>query len=131
MEEKIIEARFTQNKLSKIIMWASLGVIALGLILTINEYLTGNIYAYSYFHNKTMKQSYSSYYDSFFEFFFWEGRLSEAIGNGHLFGYINHIGILGVLVSLFLSWEMSRCELLVTNKRVTGKASFRDRKSVV
>ena len=122
MEERIIEARFTKNKLARIVLIIGLALIIFGFIMGFSTYSTeeGRVdYGYGvhgYF-------PYTYIYDSFGEFF------SDAMYDPFAYDYKDFttpifIGILSILVSFFFVWEMSRCALTVTNRRVTGKASF-------
>lgn len=41
-----------------------------------------------------------------------------------LFVFVIYMGVLSVLLACFFWWEMSKCELSITDRRVVGKASF-------
>ena len=122
MEEKIIEARFTKNSLAIIMILVSTIMIVLGL---------GN--AWYIYKNVPIGGSGSVFYyevvDSFGEFCI---EATTQLGSTRyednaaliLRIFLIYLGIAGILVALILFWEMSRCVLTVTNRRVTGRASF-------
>lgn len=122
MEERLIEAKFTENKLAKRVLIVSVILIALGFIIALITYLTGEGYkSFGFGYGGVFY--YTVIYDSFLEFFF------SFMGNPFyysdaFFVYLIYIGFIGVILSFFFVWEMSKCSLIVTNRRVTGKASF-------
>lgn len=117
MEEKIIDAKFTKNKLALILLFVGIALISVGFIGVISAYSTGEgFYRYSQF-------PYTILYDSFGDFFKEIMSRPSGFREGENV-YVIYIGVVGLLASLFFAWEMSRCALTVTNRRVTGKASF-------
>ena len=124
MEEKLIEAKFTKNKLSQSTLILSVALIVLGLIVSVFVFLTGEGYkSFGFGYGGTYP--YAVIYDySLLEFF------SEVIadpidfGGDGFFAFLIYIGIVGIVLAFFFKWEMSKCSLTVTNRRVTGKASF-------
>ena len=120
MEEKLIEAKFTKNKLSNTLLKLSIILIVLGLIISYFVYLTGEGY-YSYYYGTV---PYTLVYDSFFEFFFCSAIDFYQYDDFWFFVVPTFIGVVGVALAFFFKWEMSHCSLTVTNIRVTGKASF-------
>ena len=121
MEEKIIEARFLKNKLARYILIFGCALIALGIVLSFFKYS----YEYS-IHEKIYVNSYGVFHevgtDLPYPLFFLNCLI--LVDTWYIFALCIDIGILGVLLSRFLIWEMSKCSLTVTNRRVTGKASF-------
>lgn len=116
MEKTIIEATFEKNKVADLILKGGIGTIVFGFIFSIYVYLTGEGYkSFGFGYGGTYP--YTIVYDSIFEFFF-EEFFDE------IYGIVILLGILLILVAVFLSFEMNRCALTITNKRVVGKASF-------
>ena len=121
MEEKIIEAKFTKNRFAIAILLISLGLLIVGFAMAHNDYITGTSW-------KDFGWGYGGFYPSTqvygsFGPFFWDCFL-YPFDLGGVFIYIIYLGILGLLLSLFFFWEMSRCALTITTRRVSGKASF-------
>ena len=98
MEEKIIEATFSKNKLARTLL-------AIGLIIAACWFAAGTKYALS------DEAPWSWFWDNMGEF-------------GDDYGFVLAPCVLLVLASFFFSWKMSRCALSITNRRVCGKASF-------
>lgn len=127
MEEQIIKAQFTKNKLARIVAIVGIALIVLGLIVGLNVYLTKeqsfSNYVIAGVKFKQFTVSYKVYFRSFGNFLFnfviepW--RYFNAT-----FVYVLYLGVLSVLAAGFFAWQRSRCALTVTNRRVTGKASF-------
>ena len=122
MEERLIEAKFTENKLAKRVLIVSVILIALGFIIALITYLTGEGYK-SFGFGYGGVYHYTTIYDSFLDFFF-TFMGSPFYYSDTFFEFLIYIGFIGVILSFFFVWEMSKCSLTVTNRRVTGKASF-------
>ena len=122
MEEKLIEGKFTENKLSKRVLIVSIILIVLGFIIALITYLTGEGYE-SFGFGYGGVYHYTTIYDSFLDFFF-TFMGSPFYYSDTFFAFLIYIGFIGVILSFFFVWEMSKCSLTVTNRRVTGKASF-------
>ena len=117
MENTIITARFTKNKLSSVMLLTGIGLIILGLFISIYEYNTGTYYiqfgpgySHTYYYN-----------DDSFIYFFTKFLFVEPFA---IFPYFVYIGILACISSLFFKFQMSNCALTITDKNVIGKASF-------
>ena len=125
MEEKIIEAQFTKNKLSRILLAISLGLISLGVIIAWSIYSTGTEFSIISFYGTyysveiPYKESFNSYFDFLVGFMLTPFNYSDW-----WFLIIIDLGIVLLLAFVFFAWQMSKCALTVTNRRVTGKASF-------
>ena len=122
MEEKIIEAKFSKNKLARIVLIAGIALIIFGFILGLVTYSTEEGYE-SFGFGYGGVYPYTIIYDSFGEFFS-DFMLDPFYYGDAEFAFVIYIGILSILASLFFVWEMSHCALTVANRRVTGKASF-------
>lgn len=123
MEEKIIEAEITSNKLTRVLLFAGIGLIVLGIIAGLSVYLIGDGFKDFGYGNYGIF-SYTAIYDSFGDFFLemFFDPTAHSYDNGFVIAM--YAGILSTILALFFRWEMSNCELTVTNRRVTGKASF-------
>lgn len=122
MEEKIIEARFTENKLARAVFIAGLALIVLGLIMAAGTYSAGEGYK-DFGFGVGGVFPYSIVYESFGAFF--SEFMSDPFNHSDAgFAFVLYLGVLSIIASLFFTWEMSKCALAVTNRRVTGKASF-------
>jgi len=117
MEEKIIEAKFTKNKFAITILAVSLGVLFIGLIMAHHEYLTGRYQSYYYYDSRLNAEVFDLFIGYLWDCAFYPSR-------GGVFIWFVYLGILGILIALFFFWEMSRCALTITTRRVSGKASF-------
>jgi len=118
MEEKIVEAKFKKNKLAQALLIAGLGLIFIGFMISLSVYTNGEGYQ-SFGFGYGGVYPYDIIYDTYVDFlaaFFAEW--------GHLFVLMFYLGVFSILASFFFRWEMSRCALTVTNRRVTGRASF-------
>ena len=124
MEEKLIEAKFTKNKLSQILLTASIVLIVLGIIVSIITFLTGKGYeSFGFGYGGTYY--YTTIYDNSLLEFFSEVMCEPFdFGGDAFFAFLIYIGFIGIALAFFFKWEMSKCSLTVTNRRVTGKASF-------
>ena len=118
MEEKIIEAKFTKNKLANGVLIASIALIVLGFFIALIEYNTAEGHTW-YGWYAPLRYIYDSFFDYFLSHLNIISYYDEAI-----FAYFLYTGIIGIILSFFFNWEMGRCALTVTNRRVTGKASF-------
>ena len=112
MNEKIlIEAKFKKNYVSLILLGLAIFFVLLALIVAKSVYLNGKGYYYGYHF------PYNVIYDSFEDFF-------ESQFYDQAFGYFMiAVAPAFALVALFL-FLLFRCELVVTDKRVYGKAAF-------
>lgn len=122
-EEKIIEAKITSNKLTRALLIAGIGLIVLGIIIGLSVYSTGDGF-HNFGYGNYGIYPYTVLYDSFGDFFseMFFDPTAHAYDNGFVIAM--YAGILSTILALFFKWEMSKCELTVTNRRVTGKASF-------
>ena len=133
MEEKIVEARITKNRLALIILLVSIAILTIGFIHARNTFMTSEIRHHSVWGNFYFKPCYEDY-ESFGEFFLeklfnynsdpdlWSEPL--IFGTNIAYPYFVFLGISGVLVAIFFAWMMSKCTLTVTNRSVKGKTSF-------
>lgn len=114
MDEKIlIEAKFKKNYVSLILLGLAIFFILLALIVASSVYSNGEGHVYGY----GGIWPYKMIYDSFGAFF--AGEFFEQA-----FGYLMiAVAPAFVLAALFL-FLLFRCELVVTDKRVYGKAAF-------
>jgi hypothetical protein len=112
MDEKIlIEAKFKKNYASLIFLGLAIFFVLLALIVASSVYSNGE----GYWHGRTFP--YDIIYGSFEEFF--DEEFFEQV-----FGYFMiAVAPAFALVALFL-FLLFRCELVVTDKRVYGKAAF-------
>ena len=108
MEEKIIEAKFTKNELRLALLYIGEFFVVAGILYALGIY---NKYNYGF-----------SILD--FPYFMFESMLNFFCFDLQLFPALILLGVISILLSLFFHWEMSKCALIVTNRRVTGKASF-------
>lgn len=123
MEEKIIEAKFTRNKLALSVLSVSLALIIIGFVCGFYDYQTGTDYSY-YGWGHWVERAYTDIYGSPITFIFEKVIESICFESFSSHSILILCGLLGIIVSLFFFWEMGRCALTVTNRRVTGKASF-------
>lgn len=117
MDEKIlIEAKFKKNYVSLILLGLAIFFILLALIVASSVYSNGEEYK-SYRYGYSGILPYKRIYASFGAFF--AGEFFEQA-----FGYLMiAVAPAFVLAALFL-FLLFRCELVVTDKRVYGKAAF-------
>ena len=123
MEQKIIEAQFSKNKIARLALIVGIVLIVSALIWGFIIYSTQEGYTEEFSYGsgwKMVQLPYVEIYDSFGEFVLYYMTSPFDM----LFVLIADIGILITLMAVFLILEMSRCALTVTNRRVTGKASF-------
>ena len=117
MDEKIlIEAKFKKNYVSLILLGLAIFFVFLALIVASSVY--SNEEGYVYFgYGYGGVYPYDIVYDSFGEFFA-EEFFEQAFGY-----FMIAVAPTFALVALFL-FLLFRCELVVTDKRVYGKAAF-------
>jgi hypothetical protein len=117
MDEKIlIEAKFKKNYVSLILLGLAIFFILLALIVASSVYSNGEGYEYFGFGYGGV-YPYDIIYDSFGEFFA-EEFFEQAFGY-----FMIAVAPAFALAALFL-FLLFRCELVVTDKRVYGKAAF-------
>ena len=114
MEERIIEASFTKNKLCRIVFLISIAIIVLGIIIGNNDYRTGGRYLFQ------EDMPYTEIYDSLADFLF-DRIVSFRLT---LYTVCIYLGLVGIIAAAILTWQMGKCSLTVTNRQVVGKASF-------
>ena len=128
MEEKIIEAKFTKNKLAWALLAIGIALLIFSLLLGLSEYNTRTYYeSYRIFgvlkySENTAAERYGSFgnymINELIEFICFEGGLD------YWSAPVFYLGVIFLLLAGFFFWQMSRGKLIVTNTRVTGKASF-------
>ncbi len=120
MEQKLIEAKFKKNNLTKALLITGTLLIIIGFGLSGNVYDHGRTYAgygygYDYYRNLfsfarfLIKLFFSPFYYGFEDAFF---------------VWLIYAGALFILLAGFFWWQMSKWELSITDRRVVGKASF-------
>lgn len=119
MEEKIIEAKFQKNKITISLYCISVVLLFVGIVSSHATYLNGEGYK-SFGFGSGGTYYYTIIYDSFVEFFI-SVLCFECEG---FLGMILYLPVILIFVALFLGWEMNHCALTITNRRVSGKASF-------
>ena len=122
MEEKIIEAKFTKNKLAWALLAIGIALLVFSFLLGLNEYNTRTFFGRGYYDQYTGEERYGSFgnymINELIEFICFEGGLD------YWSAPIFYLGVIFLLLAGFFFWKMSRGKLIVTNTRVTGKASF-------
>ena len=122
MEEKIIEAKFTKNKLAWALLAIGIALLVFSFLLGLNEYNTRTFYGRHYYDQYTGEERYGSFgnymINELIEFICFEGSLDYWSAPTF------YLGVIFLLLAGFFFWKMSRGKLIVTNTRVTGKASF-------
>jgi hypothetical protein len=122
MEEKIIEAKFSKNKLAWTLLAIGIALLVFSFLLGLNEYNTRTFYGWDYYDQYTGEERYGSFgnymINELIEFICFEGSLDYWSAPTF------YLGVIFLLLAGFFFWKMSRGKLIVTNTRVTGKASF-------
>ena len=122
MEEKIIEAKFSKNKLAWTLLAIGIALLVFSFLLGLKEYNTRTFYGWDYYDQYTGEERYGSFgnymINELIEFICFEGSLDYWSAPTF------YLGVIFLLLAGFFFWQMSRGKLIVTNTRVTGKASF-------
>ena len=126
MDEKIIEARFIKNKLAWTLLAIGIALLVFSLLLGLNEYNTRTFYGMNYYDQYTGEELYGSFGNYMIENLI--QFICDLISYGGGFDYwsapVFYLGVIFLLLAGFFFWQMSNGKLIVTNTRVTGKASF-------
>ena len=108
MEKTLCEAKFKTNKIAKII-----AVIAGALLL-----LAMTI-GYSQWNTQT-----HHYKTGFFNGFVWDMFIAPNFDRYIVWFFVFWVGVILLVYSVVITLMMNRCSMIVSNTRVTGKASF-------
>lgn len=128
MDDKIIEAKFQKNILAWTLLVIGIVLLVVSLLFAVNEYNTRTYYDSYYIFGvyesktKTAAERYGSFGNyitsELIEFICFEGGLD------YWSAPVFYLSVIVLLLAGFFFWKMSRGKLLITSKKVTGKASF-------
>ena len=120
-EKKIIEGKIKSNLLFRILLSLGIVLFGLGLVYCGIRFNTGEFYKDYGFGNGLMLPY--KFEDSGYTYF---SLLISALcfERETTVGLLVFLGIILVLISLFVNFMMSKCAIMVTDKRVIGKANF-------
>lgn len=124
MEKTVIEAKFKKNIFAGVLILTAITSIVVGFIVAYNVYNTEGVVKNQYFYGNyidSYTKSYTQIYESFFDFLYNAFMFHMDF---QLFVGIIFFGILLLVIALIVIWDMNNCALTVTDRRVTGKASF-------
>lgn len=122
MEQKLIEAQFKKNEFAQVLFIVGVFLIVLGFAISGNVYENGTVYkSYGFGYGDTVPNAdmFNNYGKFLIEYFSQPFYYSDT-----LFVFVIYMGALLILLPCFFWWEMSKCELSITDRRVVGKASF-------
>ena len=122
MEEKIIEAKFSKNKLALYLLIIGLALLLLGYTMALVKYGTGTEQVWGY--RNAIAWPISELYSSVYDYAFSKICSIVCFRGFTFFAFLILLGILALLFALYFYFKMRKYALTVTNRRVTGKTSF-------
>ena len=119
MDKKIIEAKFKKVTWPTILLGIGIVILVVGFFMALDEYENGG--AYGLYMGKYTYMPHVDRHINFFDYFL---PLMGFDRGDEFIPIMIYIAILLVIIAFIFVAKMNKCSLTITDKRVTGKASF-------